>query len=92
MTDVPYKPVAPMRIPTMIDTPLTPRAHNLTVTADGKRTAQFEHTMVVTEDGAMQVEMMGAVRYVAGTVTTESYDKLVLSPGSTGVTGGTVTS
>lgn len=34
--------------------------------------AEANQIVVVTEDGAMQVEMMGAVRYVAGTVTTES--------------------
>jgi lipopolysaccharide export system protein LptA len=38
--------------------------------------AEANQIVVVTEDGAMQVEMMGAVRYVAGTVTTES-DQMV---------------
>lgn len=34
--------------------------------------AEANQVVVVTEDGAMQVEMLGAVRYVAGAVTTES--------------------
>jgi len=34
--------------------------------------AEADQVVVVTEDGAMQVEMLGAVRYVAGGVTTES--------------------
>lgn len=38
--------------------------------------AEADQVVVVTEDGAMQVEMMGAVRYVAGTVTTQS-DQMV---------------
>lgn len=38
--------------------------------------AEAGQVVVVTEDGAMQVEMLGAVRYVAGAVTTES-DQMV---------------
>ena len=38
--------------------------------------AEANQVVVVTEEGAMQVEMMGAVRYVAGTITTES-DQMV---------------
>jgi lipopolysaccharide export system protein LptA len=38
--------------------------------------AEANQIVVVTEDGAMQVEMMGAVRYVAGKVTTQS-DQMV---------------
>lgn len=38
--------------------------------------AEADQVVVVTEEGAMQVEMLGAVRYVAGTVTTES-DQMV---------------
>jgi len=38
--------------------------------------AEANQIVVVTEDGAMQVEMMGAVRYVAGTIATES-DQMV---------------
>ena len=34
--------------------------------------AEADQIVVVTEDGAMQVELLGAVRYVAGAVTTES--------------------
>jgi lipopolysaccharide export system protein LptA len=38
--------------------------------------AEANQIVVVTEDGAMQVEMLGAVRYVAGAVTTDS-DQMV---------------
>jgi lipopolysaccharide export system protein LptA len=38
--------------------------------------AEANQIVVVTEDGAMQVELMGAVRYVAGAVSTES-DQMV---------------
>jgi len=38
--------------------------------------AEADQVVVVTEDGAMQVEMLGAVRYVAGPVATES-DQMV---------------
>jgi lipopolysaccharide export system protein LptA len=38
--------------------------------------AEANQIVVVTEDGAMQVEMLGAVRYVAGPVSTES-DQMV---------------
>ncbi len=38
--------------------------------------AEANQVVVVTEDGAMQVEMLGSVRYVAGPVTTES-DQMV---------------
>ena len=38
--------------------------------------AEANQIVVVTEDGAMQVELLGAVRYVAGPVTTES-DQMV---------------
>ena len=38
--------------------------------------AEANQVVVVTEDGAMQAEMMGAVRYVSGEITTES-DQMV---------------
>jgi hypothetical protein len=38
--------------------------------------AEANQIVVVTEDGAMQVEMLGAVRYVAGAVSSES-DQMV---------------
>lgn len=38
--------------------------------------AEANQIVVVTEDGAMQAELLGAVRYVSGTVTTDS-DQMV---------------
>jgi lipopolysaccharide export system protein LptA len=38
--------------------------------------AEANQVVIVTEDGAMQAELLGAVRYVAGTVTTDS-DQMV---------------